>query len=236
MWFVGTHSSVRANCAEAIRVLCKLNWIVFAIFTQGVSHKLSLNCYCAENDGSRKYISIERWRQNECLQSIEQSSSRSERKQNDNDYWRWNNDPFENHIEFQWSAENLWSYGAAYEWSIQGYSTWSMGLNNATGMNNVHIWCPFLAHAMVWTNPQVLPYINGINHITKIAANSDVEIGLVKACIQNLVYYQVVDVMPLFKYSNVYMCTRNLQQLSTDNALTQACRLVNRQIVHLQFR
>lgn len=71
---------------------------------------------------------------------------------------------------------------------------------------------------------QVLPYINGINHITKIATNSDVEIGLVKACIQNLVYYQVVEVLPLFKYSNVYMCTRNLQKLSTDNELVQECR------------
>lgn len=81
------------------------------------------------------------------------------------------------------------------------------------------------------TTQQVLPYINGINHITKIAANSDVEIGLVKACIQNLVYYQVVEVMPLFKYSNVYMCTRNLQGLSTDGTLTQACRLVKREFM-----
>lgn len=70
----------------------------------------------------------------------------------------------------------------------------------------------------------MLPYINGINHITRIAADSDVEIGLVKACIQNLVYYQVVEVLPLFKYSNVYIVTRNLQKLSTDKELTQACR------------
>lgn len=71
---------------------------------------------------------------------------------------------------------------------------------------------------------QVLPFINGVNHISRIAADSDVEIGLVKACVQNLVYYQVAEVLPLFKYSNVYMCTRNLQKLSTDNDLLQACR------------
>lgn len=70
----------------------------------------------------------------------------------------------------------------------------------------------------------MLTYINGVNHITRIASDSDVEIGLVKACVQNLVYYQVVDVLPLFKYSNVYMCTRNLTKLSTDKELTQACR------------
>lgn len=74
------------------------------------------------------------------------------------------------------------------------------------------------------TTQQVLPYINGMNHIARIAAESDVEIGLVKACIQNLVYYEVVQVLPLMKYSNVYMCTRNLQNLTNDTGLSKACR------------
>lgn len=80
----------------------------------------------------------------------------------------------------------------------------------------------------VWdlTTQQVLPFINGINHISRIAAESDVEIGLVKACIQNLLYYQVVDVLPLIKYCNVYTCTRNLQRLTKDPALALACRRV----------
>jgi hypothetical protein len=34
---------------------------------------------------------------------------------------------------------------------------------------------------------QVLPYINGFNHVAKIAAEADVENNLVKACVQNLV-------------------------------------------------
>ena len=78
----------------------------------------------------------------------------------------------------------------------------------------------------VWdlTTQQVLPYINGINHIARIAAESDVENALVKACIQNLVYYGVVQLLPLLKYSNVYMCTRNLQKLSKDTSLGHACR------------
>jgi hypothetical protein len=33
---------------------------------------------------------------------------------------------------------------------------------------------------------QVLPYIDGFNHVAKIAAEADVENNLVKACIQNL--------------------------------------------------
>jgi hypothetical protein len=33
---------------------------------------------------------------------------------------------------------------------------------------------------------QVLPYIDGFNHIARIAAEADVENNLVKACVQNL--------------------------------------------------
>lgn len=47
----------------------------------------------------------------------------------------------------------------------------------------------------VWdlTTQQVLPFIDGINHIARIATEADVESALVKACIQNLVYYEVVN-------------------------------------------
>lgn len=74
------------------------------------------------------------------------------------------------------------------------------------------------------TTQQVLPYINGINHVARIAAEADVENALVKACIQNLVYYGVVKLLPLLKYSNVYMCTRNLQNLSKNGVLAENCR------------
>lgn len=37
------------------------------------------------------------------------------------------------------------------------------------------------------TTQQVLPYIDGFNHISKIAAEADVENNLVKSCVQNLV-------------------------------------------------
>jgi len=37
------------------------------------------------------------------------------------------------------------------------------------------------------TTQQVLPYINGFYHVSKIAAEADVENNLVKSCVQNLV-------------------------------------------------
>lgn len=37
------------------------------------------------------------------------------------------------------------------------------------------------------TTQQVLPYIDGFNHVARIAAEADVENNLVKSCVQNLV-------------------------------------------------
>ncbi|ETN65389.1 tumor suppressor putative 4 [Anopheles darlingi] len=74
------------------------------------------------------------------------------------------------------------------------------------------------------TTQQVLPFINGMNHVARIAAEADVENQLVKACIQNLVYYGVVQLLPLLKYSNVYMCTRALQKLTRDRNFAEECR------------
>jgi nitrogen permease regulator 2-like protein len=73
------------------------------------------------------------------------------------------------------------------------------------------------------TTQQVLPFINGVYHVSRIAALSDVENSLVKSCVQNLVYYDVVELLPLFKYSNIYMCTRNLQNLTKHPHLGQEC-------------
>lgn len=37
------------------------------------------------------------------------------------------------------------------------------------------------------TTQQVLPYIDGFNHVARIAVEADVENNLVKSCVQNLV-------------------------------------------------
>ena len=73
------------------------------------------------------------------------------------------------------------------------------------------------------TTQQVLPFINGVYHVSRIASCADVENSLVKSCVQNLVYYNVVELLPLFKYSNIYMCTRNLQNLTKHPNLGQEC-------------
>ncbi|XP_035232255.1 GATOR complex protein NPRL2-like [Stegodyphus dumicola] len=65
----------------------------------------------------------------------------------------------------------------------------------------------------------ILPYIDGFRHVAKIAIEAGVEIHLVKAFIQNMVYYGVVTLIPIFMYSNIYTPTPKL------NELAESCRL-----------
>lgn len=73
------------------------------------------------------------------------------------------------------------------------------------------------------TTQQVLPYIDGFNHVSKIAAEADVENNLVKSCVQNLVYYGVVKLIPIFQYSNVYAGTPQLRYLAEDERFQKEC-------------
>ncbi|XP_033608082.1 GATOR complex protein NPRL2 [Cryptotermes secundus] len=73
------------------------------------------------------------------------------------------------------------------------------------------------------TTYQVLPYIDGFNHIARIATEADVENNLVKACVQNLMYYGVVSLLPIFQYSNVYAATPKLRMLAENKELQQRC-------------
>ncbi|XP_066258489.1 GATOR1 complex protein NPRL2 isoform X1 [Euwallacea similis] len=78
-------------------------------------------------------------------------------------------------------------------------------------------------HQWDLTTQQVTPYIDGFNHVARIAALSDVDNNLVKACVQNLVYYGVVALVPLFQYGNIYCSTPKLRSLAHDNELQKRC-------------
>lgn len=73
------------------------------------------------------------------------------------------------------------------------------------------------------TTRQLLPHIDGYNHVSKISADTNVEKTLVKSCIQNLVYYGVVTLVPVLKFSNMYRATPNLSRLFSDHELQKSC-------------
>ncbi|XP_071523513.1 GATOR1 complex protein NPRL2 isoform X2 [Panulirus ornatus] len=74
------------------------------------------------------------------------------------------------------------------------------------------------------TTQQILPYIDGFAHIAKIAAAADVENNLVKACVENLLYYDQVQLLPIFQYSNIYTVTSGIQKLYEDRDLQEECQ------------
>ncbi|XP_041047980.1 GATOR1 complex protein NPRL2 isoform X3 [Cetorhinus maximus] len=69
----------------------------------------------------------------------------------------------------------------------------------------------------------ILPYIDGFRHIQKISAEADVELNLVRIAVQNLLYYGVVTLVPIFQYSNVYCPTPRVQDLVDDKSLQEEC-------------
>jgi len=77
----------------------------------------------------------------------------------------------------------------------------------------------------VWdiTTQQILRYIDGFNHVQRIAAEADVEISLVRRCMQDMIQYKIVKLIPIFQYSNVYIPTPEVNQLTHDKKLKEEC-------------
>ena len=69
------------------------------------------------------------------------------------------------------------------------------------------------------TTTQIIPFLDGFNHIARISALADVESNLVRACVQNLVYHRVLGLVSIFQYGNVYTVTPELASLRTDKEL-----------------
>ncbi|RXN24930.1 nitrogen permease regulator 2 isoform X2 [Labeo rohita] len=73
------------------------------------------------------------------------------------------------------------------------------------------------------TTQQILPFVDGYRHIQKISAEADVELNLVRIAVQNLLYYEVVTLVSIFQYSNVYCTTPKVQNLIDKKCLQDEC-------------
>ncbi|KAK7503525.1 hypothetical protein BaRGS_00005064 [Batillaria attramentaria] len=78
-------------------------------------------------------------------------------------------------------------------------------------------------HPWDLTTQQIMHHVDGTSHVMKIAAEADVDINLVKACLQNLLYFNVVKMISVFQYSNVYTCTPDVRKLLEDRMLQHEC-------------
>ncbi|CEP63379.1 nitrogen permease regulating protein NPR2 LALA0_S08e01068g [Lachancea lanzarotensis] len=87
---------------------------------------------------------------------------------------------------------------------------------------------------------RIVPYINGINSISKISRLSDSDVGLVTECIKHFIYYNCVILADIFQFSNIYAPTSTLGSFLTDPSLATACQSYvtfkdNSHIPHLPF-
>ncbi|XP_053205225.1 GATOR complex protein NPRL2-like [Panonychus citri] len=73
------------------------------------------------------------------------------------------------------------------------------------------------------TTQQVISFIDGNRHVAKIASEADVEVSLVKACIQNMIYYEIITLIPIFQYSNVFVTTPKISNLVESTELQEEC-------------
>ncbi|XP_076468696.1 GATOR1 complex protein NPRL2-like [Babylonia areolata] len=80
-----------------------------------------------------------------------------------------------------------------------------------------------LHHPWDLTTQQILHHVDGTAHVVKIAAKADVDINLVKACLQNLLFFNVIQMVSVFQYCNVYTCTPDIHKLFASKGLQEEC-------------
>ncbi|KAI3481284.1 hypothetical protein L1887_56501 [Cichorium endivia] len=51
---------------------------------------------------------------------------------------------------------------------------------------------------------RILPFIDGVHHVKRIAQLADADLGLTRACLEHLVYYGCIVVVDIFQYFNMY--------------------------------
>ncbi|CCE64854.1 hypothetical protein TPHA_0J00310 [Tetrapisispora phaffii CBS 4417] len=72
---------------------------------------------------------------------------------------------------------------------------------------------------------KIVPYIDGLNSIFKIANLSNSDAMLVIECIRHFVYYGCVILSDIFQFSNIYAPTSSITDFLTDPTLATECQI-----------
>ncbi|KAF9483818.1 NPR2-domain-containing protein [Pholiota conissans] len=73
------------------------------------------------------------------------------------------------------------------------------------------------------TIQKVCKHINGVNHVTRIAHLADCDISLTRQAISHLLYYQVIMMIDIFQYSNMYTLRKSIQWLADESHVQEEC-------------
>ncbi|OJT07836.1 Nitrogen permease regulator 2 -like protein [Trametes pubescens] len=70
---------------------------------------------------------------------------------------------------------------------------------------------------------KICPYIDGTNHISRIARLANCDLNLTRLAISHLLYYQVIMLMDIFQYSNMYTLRKSIQWLAGEEHIIKEC-------------
>ncbi|SNX81591.1 related to NPR2 - nitrogen permease regulator [Melanopsichium pennsylvanicum] len=70
---------------------------------------------------------------------------------------------------------------------------------------------------------RILPFIDGVNHVKRIAQLADADLGLTRACLEHLMYYGCIIVVDIFQYFNMYTVRPAIAKMADDEALGREC-------------
>ncbi|KAF2199902.1 nitrogen permease regulator 2 [Delitschia confertaspora ATCC 74209] len=73
------------------------------------------------------------------------------------------------------------------------------------------------------TLTRILPYINGINSVSRISQLADTDLSLTRKAVQHLVYYGCVLLLDIFQFSAVYAPTAEIGTFVVDKGMRDEC-------------
>ncbi|KXN92240.1 hypothetical protein AN958_08693 [Leucoagaricus sp. SymC.cos] len=73
------------------------------------------------------------------------------------------------------------------------------------------------------TMVKVCKFIDGTNHVSRIAYLADCDIALTRQAISHLLYYQVIMTIDIFQWSNMYTLRKSIQWLADEIHVKEEC-------------
>lgn len=71
----------------------------------------------------------------------------------------------------------------------------------------------------------IVPYIDGVNYVKKIATDADMDMDIVTKALQHLLYFQCISLIDIFQFGNMYATLPGIRRLHSSMALQRACAM-----------
>lgn len=70
---------------------------------------------------------------------------------------------------------------------------------------------------------KIIPFIDGINDVRRIAILAEVSLELTKIAIEHLLYYDAIMLLDFFWFSNIYASLPEINSIIEDSAMQEEC-------------